>query len=94
MNTVTYIPSKDELLLKFCPLKGKKSKKSGNFILWYDKQGNICGIEIESYQKELKELTINFNVIKLDGIWEGIKITDKDIKQIRKELISKFEKKW
>ena len=94
MNTVTYIPSKDELLLKFCPLKGKKFKKSGNFILWYDKQGNICGIKIESYSKEFQEFRKDLNIIKLGSIWKGMKITDKDIKQIRRELINKFEKKW
>lgn len=94
MNTITYIPSKDDLLLKFCPLKGKKSKKSGNFVLWHDKQGNICGIKIESYSKELQEFSKDLNIIKLGGIWEDIKITAKDIKQTRQELIKKIEKKW
>jgi hypothetical protein len=94
MQTISYIPSRDEILLRLSPLRNKKFKKVGNFTLWYDEQNNICGIGIESYSKEIENLRKNSNIIKLGGIWKGIKITDKDIRKARRELVKKLERKW
>lgn len=33
-------------------------------------------------------------IIRLGGIWKGVKITDGDIKEAREELLKKLEEKW
>lgn len=33
-------------------------------------------------------------VIRLGGIWKGVKITGGDIKEAREELLKKLEEKW
>ncbi len=34
------------------------------------------------------------NVIKLGGIWKGVKITDEDIKKARNSMLKELEKKF
>lgn len=89
-----YIPSKDELILKIRPVKGRPNKKLQHFKLWWDDEGNISAIGITNYLKELKEFRKNLNVIQLGGIWKGVKITEEDIKKIREELLTKLEEEF
>lgn len=94
MSAISYIPSKDEIQLKFRPVKGEPTKDLGRFKLWCDKKGNICAISIMSYSEELEEFRKNLNAIQLGGIWKGVKITDEDIKEARQDLLRKLEEKW
>lgn len=94
MKTISYIPSKDELVLKFRSLKGKPRAEVGRFKLWWDDEGNIYGVDIMPFMEELEEFKKNFNTVQLDGIWKGIKITDEDIKETRENLLKKLEEKW
>jgi len=89
-----YIPSRDELILKIHPIKGKPSKKLNHFKLWWDDEGNICALSITKYTEELAEFRKNLNVIQLGGIWKGVKITDEDIREVRETLLRRFEEKW
>jgi len=94
MKAISYIPSKDEMLLKFRSVKGRPTKELGSFKLWWDNEGNICAIDIMSFTEELKRFEENLNTAKLGGIWKGIKITDEDIRQTREELLQKLEGRW
>lgn len=94
MKAISYIPSKDELVLKFRPLKKKPTKKVGRFRLWWDTEGNFNGIEIMPFMEELKEFKKNLNAARLGGIWKGVEIADQDIKEIREDLLKKLEEKW
>jgi len=94
MKTVSYIPSNDELVLKFRPLEKKPTKELGRFRLWWDDEGHIYGIDIMPFMEELEEFKKNLNTIPLGGIWKGIKITEEDIKEIREDLLKKLEEKW
>lgn len=94
MNTITYFPSKDELLLKLCPIKGKPTKELGRFKLWWDQEGNVCALSIRKFTEESKEFVNNLNKMKLGGIWKGIRITEEDIKETRLDLLQKLEEKW
>ncbi len=94
MKTISYIPSKDEMLLRFGPLKGKPTKDLGQFKLWWDEEGHICALDIIPYRKELIEFKKRRGWIELGGIWKGIKITEEDIKEARQELLKKIEEKW
>jgi len=90
---ITYIPSKDELILKIYPIKRKRpSKKAGPLKFWWDNEGNILAIAIANYTEELQKW--RNNIIQLEGIWKHVKITEKHIKEARKELLRKVEGKW
>jgi len=89
-----YTPSKDELLLKIHPVKGRPNKESGLLKIWWDNEGNLCAIAIKKYAEELEEFSRSLNVIQLGSIWKGIKITDADIREAREELLRKIEEKW
>jgi len=94
MKTISYIPSRDEILLKFRPVKGKPTKELGRFRLWWDKEGNIYAMAITSFMEELEEFKKNLNTIQLGSIWKGVRITDEDIKEARQELLKKLEGEW
>ncbi len=94
MKVISYIPSKDEMLLKLGPVKGRPNKKLGPFKLWWDDEGNICAIDITPFIEELKEFEKNLNTVKLGGIWKGINITDEDIREAREELLQKLDGRW
>ena len=94
MRKISYLPSKDEMLLEFLPVKKKPTKEIGHFKLWLDKTGNIRAIAIMPYTEELEEFRNNLNKIQLGGIWKGLKITERDIKEIRQDLLKKLEEKW
>ena len=89
-----YIPSKDELILKIYPAKGKATKELNHFKLWWDDEGNISAIAISNYTKELKEFKKSLNIIQLGGIWKGVSITEEDIKITREELLKSLEDKF
>ena len=90
MKTISYLPSKEELLLKLCSTKGKTARKFGRFKLWWDEDGDVCALNIIQFMDELEE----FNTIQLGGIWKGIRISSEDIKEARQELLKKLEEKW
>lgn len=94
MKTVSYIPSNDELVLRFRPLSKRPTKELGRFKLWWDEEGYIYGIDIMPFTEELEEFKKNLNTIRLGGIWKGIKITEEDIKETRRDLLKKLEEKW
>lgn len=94
MKAISYLPSKDKLLVRFRSARGKPTKEFGRFKLWWDKDGNICAIAIMPFLEELKEFEKNRNWIQLGGIWKGISITEEDIKEVRQELLKTLEKRW
>ena len=91
---ISYIPSNDELVLRFRPLAEKPTKQVGRFKLWWDDNGCIYGINISRYSEELEEFKKNLNIVRLGGIWKGIKISNLEIKEMRQELLRKLEEKW
>ncbi len=94
MMTISYIPFKDELIVKFRPVTGRPTKILGSFKLWWDDDGNICAIVIMSFTEKLEDFRRNLNTVRLGSIWKGVKITNKEIKEAREELLKKLEEKW
>lgn len=94
MRTVSYIPSKDELVVKFRPGKKRPTKDLGRLKLWWDEEGNICAIAIKSFTDELEEFEKKRGCIQLGGIWKGVKIEEEDIREARRELLKKLEERW
>jgi len=91
---LSYIPSKDELVLTIYPVTGKSNMELGPIKLWWDDEGNIRAIAIKNYLKELEEFRRNLNIILLGGIWKSLKITEEDIKKARKELLTRLEERY
>ncbi len=91
---LSYIPSKDELILNICPIGKRPSKKAGPLKLWGDTRGKICAVSITNYSAQLKELKKNLSTVQIGGIWKGVKISSEDIKEVRKTLLDKIEEKW
>lgn len=91
---IEYIPLKDQILLKFSPVKSKPSIEKGRFKLWWDKKGDICQLAITSPKEVLEEFDKNLHTVKLGGIWKGIEITEEDIREARGDLLKKLEEKW
>ncbi len=91
---VTYVPSKDELILTIRPVKGKPNKKAGRLKVWWDKEGEIRALAITGYSEELEAFQKSRGLIKLGGIWKGIRITEDDIREAREALLKELEEKW
>lgn len=91
---LSYIPSKDELVLTIYPVTGKSNMELGPIKLWGDDEGNIRAIAIKNYLKELEEFRRNLNIILLGGIWKSLKITEEDIRKARKELLTRLEERY
>lgn len=92
--TISYLPSKDKLLLRFRNVKGKPTKEFGPYKLWWNKQGDIDAIAIIPFSEELKEFEEKQPWIQIGGIWKDINITEEDIKEARQEMLKKLEEKW
>jgi hypothetical protein len=91
---ISYIPSKDELILSIYPIGKRPSKKAGPIKLWWDTKGKICAVSISSYSTQLEKFKRNLNTVHLGGIWKGVQISSKDIKEARKTHLEKIEEKW
>lgn len=94
MKTISYLPGKDELFAQFSEWKARPSKQIGHFSFWWDNKGNICAIRISEYCFELEKFKLHLNEVKLGGIWNGVRISDKDIREARKDLLKSLEEKW
>lgn len=94
MKTVSYIPSNDELILRMRPLKRKPTRELGRFKLWWDNEGCIGGIDIQSFTEELEEFKRNLYTARLGGIWKGVEITEEEIKEVREDLLNRLQEKW
>ncbi len=94
MNSISYIPSRDQLELRLAPSRGKATWESARFRVWWDSQGNISGIDIVHFSEELKEFRRSLRSMKLGGAWKGLEVSDKDIREARKELLKALEGNW
>jgi hypothetical protein len=92
--TIAYLPSEDTLLLKTGAVKGKPTKEVGSFKLWWEKDGTIRAIALQSYTEELKEFRKPLHTIRLGGIWKGVTVTEEEIREAREELLSSLEEAW
>jgi hypothetical protein len=94
MSKISYLPSKDEMLVEFGPVRKEPTKKIGRFRLWLDKKGGIRALAIMPYEEELIEFSKNMHKVKFGGIWRGVRVTDEDIKNARQDLLKRLEGKW
>jgi len=91
---ISYIPTKDELILNICPIEKRPNREAGPLKIWWNTKGKICAVSISNYSAQLEELKKDLNTVRIGGIWKGVKISSKDIKAARKTLLEKIEEKW
>ena len=93
---VTYIPSKDELILTIQPVsKRRPNKRAGHLRIWWSKEkGEIYALAIEEFSKELETFQKCRGLIPLGGLWKGLQITEDDIQKARETLLKELEAKW
>lgn len=91
---LAYLPSKDEMILEIGSVQAKPNMIRGPLKIWSDKKHLISGIAIPEYKKILDEFRKNLHVVKLGGLWRGIKITDADIRKARESLLAQLEEQW
>jgi hypothetical protein len=91
---LSYLPSKDEMILKIGSVQSKPNVVKGSLKIWSDEKHLIDGISITEYTKILEEFRKNLHVVKLGGLWQGVKITDADIRKARRLLLTQLEEQW
>lgn len=91
---LTNLPAKDEMVLKIGPVKGKPTITRGPLKIWCDTKHFISGIAITRYTEILGEFRKNLHIVKLGGLWQGVKITDADIREARRSLLAQLEEQW
>ena len=94
MKTISYLPSRDQLSLRLGSLRGTARREFGRYTLWLDKDGAISALDIRNASEELEEFTARLGTIRLGGIWKGVRISDEDIKEVRRELLGQIEERW
>lgn len=94
MNTITYDPKEDSLILQFIQVADEPSEKAGPFRLWLDENGAIQALAITDYTEIWREFRNTLRTAQLQDIWKGVNITDEDIRAARQELLRSLEEKW
>ena len=94
MRVISYNPSKDKMVVKFRPAKGKPTIDLGHFKIWGDEDGTIRIMEITSFTEEREEFEKKRNTVKLGGIWKDLKITEEDVREARETILQKLEERW
>jgi len=91
--TISYSPSKDELLLEFHARRGHSSMEFGRFQVWYE-EDRICAVRIKPYTEEIAEFEERLNRIRLGGFWKDVTISETDIEEARAALLKEVEDDW
>jgi hypothetical protein len=91
---LSYLPSKDEMILKIGSVQSKPNVVKGPLKIWSDEKHLIAGIAITEYTKILDEFRKNLHVVKLGDLWQGVKIMDADIRKARRLLLAQLEEQW
>jgi hypothetical protein len=91
--TISYSPSRDELLLEFHTVRRHPSIEFGRFQVWYE-EDRICAVRIKAYTEEISEFKENLDRIRLGGIWKDVTIGEKDIEEARAALLKELEDGW
>lgn len=91
---INYDPKQDKMLLQVGEYRDKNSLSKGDIKIYYDNDGDLLAIEISSFLEVQGKFEQIPRILKLGGIWKGIRITEKDIAEGRKELLRRLEERW
>ena len=94
MKKINYEPKKDRMVIRLEPGKRPHCVDYGNFRICWDESGNVQSLMISSFIEELEAFKKSLHTIRLGGIWKGLKITDSDIDEVRKELLNGLDDRW
>ena len=82
------------MILEIGSLQSQPNIVKGPLKIWSDEKHLIAGIAITGYTKILDEFRKNLHIVRLGGLWQGVKITNADIKKARRSLLAQLEEKW
>jgi hypothetical protein len=88
---ITYTPSRDEMLLRLRATDFGPSLRGRGFRIWLDQRGNLCSFALTSFEQRLTEFRKTLHSTRLGGIWRDLRLTEKDIREARAELLQKLE---
>jgi hypothetical protein len=91
--TISYDPSRDELLREFHPVRNHLFLQFGRFTVWYE-EDRICGVRIEGYMEEAAEFRRNLHRVRLGGIWKDAAVGAEDLRETRGSLLQDLDDKW
>gem|GEM_PF-1808884 len=94
MKSVTYAPSRDELVVGSRRSNGGASADVGPFRLYWDNRLVIRGLHVRNARRQLEDFRRALRVVPLGGILCGVEVSDDDIRQSRQELLAQVEKDW
>ncbi len=94
MKSVTYNPSRDELIVGSCRANDVYSLVAGRFRIYWDKNLIIRGLAIRDAERQLKEFREALRVVPLGGLLCGVEVTADDIRECRQELLKQVEQDW
>ena len=94
MKALSYSPSKDELTLRLRPSRDGRHVKRGRFLLRCDPDGAVSLLKITRFSEELEEFRRNRGRVRLEGLWEGVRVREKDIREARRDLARRLEERW
>jgi hypothetical protein len=91
MKTIVFNPVLDELRLRLSQSRGARTKSIGRFKVQWTAEGEICALDIRAFEEELRDFRASLEQVKLGGMWKGVKITERDISEVRRDLWRKAE---
>lgn len=91
MKIIAFNPGRDELLLRLARARSERTKTIGRFKLSWTENGEICALDIRPFEEEQKEFRASLEQVELGGMWQGVKVTDQDLSEVRRELWRKIE---
>ena len=94
MTAISYQPQKDRMVVQIQPEPRPHCTNVGHFQICSDNFGKVKSLTIDSFMEELRAFKKGLHTVKLGGIWKGLKITESDIDEVRKELLNGLDERW
>lgn len=94
MKTITYRPSRDELVAGTCRSNRGRTRDYGPFTLCWDRNCTIRGIAVRQATRQLQEFQKDIRVVMLGGVMRHVRISEDDIRESRRELLGHIEAGW
>jgi hypothetical protein len=92
--TVAYEPQTDVLTAEIFAHGGEADFRAGCFSVWWTSDGTIAAVHVHGYLEQVGRLRRARPVVRLGGIAPGVRVSEKDIREMREELLSALERRW
>jgi hypothetical protein len=94
MKSVSYSPTRDQLTLRLGPLRDGRKITLGRHSLHLDARGNLVALEIRDFTQELREFERALRTARLGGLWKGVRVDERDLREAREALLRGRRARW